>query len=97
MTLLQDGAIFTSMALAGGHEPQAAVVVDLVVPVHKPGYPGARLVKVFEGLVREVWTVFQGLEQGFGVGVVITDRGPTERGHDPELLQGSQHGRALHR
>jgi len=73
LTLGADGDVLTTVALAWGHESQGTVVMDLVVPEHEPGDPFAGLVEVVAGLVREARVVFQSLEQGLGVRVVIAD------------------------
>ena len=70
--------------------------MGLVVPVGKAGYPLPSVLQAGEGLAGGAGMVLEGLEQGLRVGVVITDRGPAEGGHDPQALQGRQHGGALH-
>lgn len=74
------------MTLAGGDEFQATVAVDFVVPVLKSRHPLTRLADGIEGLVGKAGMIFERLEQGLGIGVVVAHRGATQRGHDPKSL-----------
>ena len=57
--LLADGISLASMALIGCHEPDAAVAVLVVVPIHKCRHPSAGQLDALEwppGVVRPVLT-----------------------------------------
>ena len=67
-----------------------------VVPQHEGIDPLPGIFQALKGLQGKGWRVFQAAEQGFLIGVVITDRGPAEGWDDPQLLQGGQHGGGFH-
>ncbi len=84
------------MALGRGHEANGAMPVFVVVPLHQVVHPLLGDGQIGKRLQRVLRTVFQGFEQRFRIRIVVTDRRSAERGHDAELLQGSEHGRAFH-
>ena len=96
MALLQDRRIQPRVALAGCDEPDGAVTVFLVVPMHEALHPLACLLHIVKGLVRVGRGVFERAEQGLRVRVVVTHRRATERGHDAQPLQRGEHRGTLH-
>ena len=98
--LIDAGAVsadlngFSAVALRWRHEPDAAVAVLVVVPIHKRTYPQAGLLHALEGTRGVVRPVFHGAEQRLRVGVVVADPWSGERSEYPKLLQsGFQGGR----
>ena len=65
-----DGISLTEVHLVGCHQPDAAVVVILVVPIEESAAEGSGVFDATEGLW-EPGLVFQGLEVGLRVGVVV--------------------------
>ena len=65
-----DGISLTEVHLVGCHQPDAAVVVILVVPIEEAAAEGSGVFDATEGLW-EPGLVFQGLEVGLRVGVVV--------------------------
>jgi len=89
-----------AVALVGRHEPDGAVAVVVVVPVHECRHPQASLFLTAEGTSGIVRPVFHRAEQGFGVGVVVADPGSGEGPEHAQLLQphlegGGPHGVAV--
>ena len=70
-SLLANGLGGSTVALVGRHEFDAAVVVPVVVPIHKCTRPFAGLLFVGEWPAGVVGTVFDRTEQGFRVRVVV--------------------------
>ena len=94
-SLAADRNGLAAMALIGIHEPDAAVAVLVVVPVHECTGPGAGFFHAVEWPPGVVRPVFHGAEQRLRVGVVIADTRPGERPQNAQLLQpGFQGGRS---
>jgi hypothetical protein len=60
-----DGIRLTAVALIGRHEPDAAVVMLIVVPTHECRHPEAGFVLAAEWPPRVVWLVLDRSEQRF--------------------------------
>ena len=97
MAVFQDGLLAAIVAIIGSHEADRAVQMHGIVPDDELIDPGLRFFQTLEGPGRILWTVLQGSKEGLRVGIVITDAGTREGGHYAQLLQGGQHGGALHR
>jgi len=67
---------FSAVALIGRHEPDAAVAVLVVVPVHERQYPGAGLLHAAEWASGVVRPILDRAEQRLRVGVVVADPRP---------------------
>ena len=91
-TVAADLNGFAAVALRWRHEPDAAVVVLVVVPIHKRIYPQAGLLYALEGTRGVVRPVFQGVEQRLRVGVVVADPWSGERPEYLKLLQSGFQG-----
>ena len=99
-SLAADRNGLTAVALIGRHEPDAAVAVLVVVPVHECTSPGAGLFHAAEWPSGVVRPVFRGAEQRLRVGVVVADPRSGERPQDTQLLKpalqrGRPHGVAV--
>ncbi len=86
-SLLANGLGGSTVSLMGRHEFDAAVVVPVVVPIHKWCRPFAGLFLAGKGAAGVVGPVFDRTEQGFRVGVVVGDPWPGEGSEHPHLLQ----------
>ena len=73
LSFLQDHLIRTRMALVWCHETDAAVLVLMVVPMHKSLGPFPCTSQVGKSLAWVLWAVFECAKEGFDVGVVIGD------------------------
>ena len=82
-SLLQDGDVLPAMALAGGHETDAAVAVFVVVPRDEVGYPGSGVPQAYERTVGEAGAVLAGLKQRLRIGVVVSPSGLPDDGTTP--------------
>jgi len=80
---LQYGDVLPAMALAGGHETDAAVAVFVVVPRDEVGHPGSCVLQAYERTVGEAGPVLAGLEQRLRVGVVVSPSGLPDDGTTP--------------
>jgi hypothetical protein len=87
---------FAAVALRWRHEPDAAVAVLIVVPIHERTYPQAGLLHALEWPPRVVRPVFQGVEKRFRVGVVVADPWPGEGSEYPKLHQPAFQGGCPH-
>ena len=84
------------MPLHRGYIVDPRMTVFIVVPVNETCHPCSSLVNTPETL-GVAGGVFEGLEQGFRIQVVVAYRRTGERSHDAQLLQRCQHVRAAHR
>ena len=71
----------------GGHELDRAVVMPVVVPVHKCTRPFAGLALAGKGPARVIRLVFDRTEQGFRERVVVGVPRPGEGFEHPNLLE----------
>jgi len=94
VTTDRDG--LATVALSRRHEPDGAVVVPVVVPVHECRHPGAGLFIAEEGPSGIIRSVFDGAEQRFREGVVIADPAPGEGSEYSQLLQPDLDGGGAH-
>ena len=99
-TMPADRCGSSAVALIRRHEPDGAVAVPMVVPVHKCAGPTEGLLQAAEGPPGVVRPVLDRAEQGFRVGVDVADPSPGEGSENPQLLQpglqgGSAHGIAV--
>ena len=85
--LPQNQPILAGMALHGRDESDDAMSMLSVVPSGKSLHPVARGRQVGKRLARITRGLLQGLEQRFGVRIVVTDRRATKRRHDTQVLQ----------
>ncbi len=69
----EHGAVLASMALRWGHVFDAAVPVNLVVPVNEVRRPFPRRIEFSEAFDREFRPVFGGAEQSLGIGIIVAD------------------------
>ena len=86
-SLLANGLGGSTVALVWCHEFDAAVVVPVIVPIHKCTHPFAGLVLAGKGPAGVIRPVFDRTEQGFRVRVVVGDPGAREGSEHPHLLQ----------
>ena len=77
-SLLANSLGGSTVALAGRHEFDLAVVVPVVVPVHKQRHPLTGLVLAGKGPAWVIRPVFDRTEQGFRARAVIGDPRPGE-------------------
>src|SRR6478735_4492966 len=66
----RSGLVVTGMALCRGHVFDAAVPMDVVIPMDKIHRPLPRRIKFGETFGRELRPVFGGAEHGFGIRIV---------------------------
>lgn len=85
------------MALCRRDEPDRTMPMLVVVPLHKGADPLPGGQEGGKGAARVRGPVFQGLEQGLRIRVVVADCRPAEGRRDAQRLQGGEHGRTLHR
>lgn len=99
MTLGQHLLIATAVALGRGHEADAAVMMFMVVPVHKSVHPAPRRVHAGKAALGPLRAVFQGAKQRFrvGVAVAVADARATARRGDPQFVHLAQQGHRFHR
>ena len=86
----------TMVALMGGEEVDAAVMVLKVIPLHEFSAPVTRLLKVRKPVGRVERAVLARSEQAFRIGVVVADMGPAKGWFNAQGLQFCKHGKALH-
>ena len=96
LSLEEKRFIFALMACFRGDVLDAAVVVVMVVRLHKGLTPVSGIFQTSKRFGRVSGCVFQGFKQGFGERVVVTYRGSTERLDHAELLQGMDQGCPSH-
>ena len=77
----------STVALVGRHEFDRAVVVPVVVPIHKCRHPLAGLLFVGEWPAGVVGAVFDRTEKGFRVRVVVGDPWPGKGSEHAHLLE----------
>ena len=99
-TVPADTTGLTAVALIRRHEPDGAVAVPMVVPVHEFRHPAAGFFLAAEGTPGVVRSVLDRAEQLLRVGVVVTDPRSGEGSEHAELLQpalqrGGSHGVAV--
>jgi len=76
------------MVLTWCQELNTTVAMLMPVPANKLQAPGAR---IFQGSKPFDWIfrpVFAGLEDGFGIWIIIADSWPAARRRHPQLVQG---------
>ncbi len=74
--VMADFIDLAAVALIRRHEPDTAVAVLVVVPIHECRHPGAGVVLAPEWPPWVDRTVLDRAEQGFRVGVVLADPWP---------------------
>ena len=95
---------FAAVALRWRHEPDAAVAMLVVVPIHERAYPQAGLCHALEwppggspaGINRSAGLRLQGVEKRLRVGVVVADPWSGERSEHTQLLKSGFQGRRPH-
>ena len=85
-TVSEDLNGFAAVALRWRHEPDAAVAVLVVVPIHERTYLQAGLFHTLEWPPGVVRPLLQGVEQRFRIGVVVADPWPGEGSEHAQLL-----------
>ena len=93
----QDSDVGPFVTLSRRDEFERRVAVLGVVPAHELQHPRPHGFQRLEALPRIAGVVFEGAEEGFGLGVVVRDARAAERRRNAELLQGRQHRGPLHR
>jgi len=88
LALGDEGDILAPMALARGHGPQGAVVMDLVVPLNEAGDPGTGLMEVLKGLVRGALGDFRALKRASEYGSSSRTVGRRKEGMTPSSCMG---------
>lgn len=88
---------FSAASLAGSKEVQTAVMVRIVVPVHKLIDPVTGFFQRRKSLRLIVGAILQNLEQTFRIRIVVADSWSAVGWCDAQLIQCRQHGCALHR
>ena len=86
-SLLANGLGGSTVALVGRHEFDRAVVVPVVLPIHKCARPFTGLALAGKGSAGVVGTVFDRTEQGFRVGVVVGDPWPGKGSEHAHLFE----------
>jgi len=87
-SLLQYGDVLPAMALAGGHETDAAVAVFVVIPGDEVGHPGSCVLQTYERTVGEAGPVLAGFEQRIRIGVVVSPSCLPDDGTTPSPVAG---------
>ena len=96
VALVEELLVGAGVALGRGDEADRAVAVLVVVPTYHRIGKGARRHEVVEWLDGVLGTVLEGSKERFRVGVVVADRGSTQRARHAQLLEGGDQRGALH-
>ena len=91
MARIENGVIFTAVALGRADVLDAAVAVIVVVPMHELRRPGSGLIEAGKALGRELRPVLGGAKQRLGIGVVVAHPWPRVRGLDTQPVEHGQH------
>ena len=82
--------VVTGVSLRGRYVANAAVPVDVVIPIDKASRPFSRRIESGEAFDRELRPVFRGAEQSLGIGIVVADARARVRRFDAEPMQHGQ-------
>ena len=96
MALCKYRFALATMTLCRCEKADPAVMMLITVPVYKEGTPLPGFFKAAEAFWLVVRPVFQCLEEGFRIRVIITNPGPAVWWCDTKGIQSLQHGGTFH-